>query len=257
MAARTQFFPNIPALRDAGVPIAVLEKLADADAFRSVGLDRRQALWEVSALADRPTGMFTGQQPEMVAEQGLQLPLMSLPEHVIQDYKSTSLSLKTHPVSFVREQLDSLGAVPNAALRQMGNGGYVKVAGLVLVRQRPGTANGICFITLEDETGIANVVVFRKLFQRYRREVLQSRLLMVEGQLQVEGEVIHVIVRRCHNVSGMLRDSVSVADAGPAVTTLSRADEQDGSDHIIRDARVKKHEAMIQGDIFHPGRNFR
>src|SRR5678816_4075775 len=120
---------------------------------------------------------------------------MKLSEHVVHDYASTSLSLKGHPVSFVREKLQMLRITSNAELIHLRDGDPIKVAGLVLVRQRPGTAKGICFITIEDETGTANLVVFRNLFENiYRKEILHSKLLMVEGKLQIEGEVIHVIV---------------------------------------------------------------
>ncbi len=256
VSARTVPFNNIPSLRDAGVSIATLERLADADAFRSIGLDRRKALWEVSALSDRPTGIFTGQQPESDSEQGIQLPAMTLSEHVVQDYGAVSLSLKAHPVSFVREKLSMLQVTANKDLSTLTNGALVKVAGLVLVRQRPGTAGGICFITIEDETGIANLVVFQKLFDHYRKEILQSRLLMVEGRLQIEGEVVHVIVKRCSNISGLLQKLTKTEDKNPAVVTLSRADEKDTENYATQDSRVQRYLAQ-QSEIFHGGRNFR
>ncbi|MFI5407463.1 MAG: OB-fold nucleic acid binding domain-containing protein, partial [Nitrososphaerales archaeon] len=129
--------------------------------------------------------------------------------HVVKDYATTSLSLKAHPVSFVRQKLELLNILPNSQLKIAKNGDVVKVAGLVLVRQRPGTASGICFISIEDETGCANLVVFENLFEKYRKEIIQSQLLMVEGKLQVEGEVIHVIVNSCHNLSKLLIDLTS------------------------------------------------
>ncbi|GEP98036.1 error-prone DNA polymerase [Chitinophaga cymbidii] len=211
LTTRPGSYTSIPAVRDAGVPHTALEKLADADAFRSMGLDRRKALWEVSALHDRPVAMFTGQSSESPAEKQITLPEMSTPEHVIQDYASISLSLKAHPVSFTREKLELLRIVPAARLSTMRDGEQVKVAGLVLVRQRPGTASGICFITIEDETGCANLVVFPNLFDKFRKEILQSRLLMVEGQLQREGEVIHVVVKRCYNLNGLLRQAMAAS----------------------------------------------
>ncbi len=256
LAARTSSFTSIPELRDAGVSIATLERLADADAFRSIGLDRRRALWEISALADRPTGMFAGQQPEAKSEQGLQLPLMSLPEHVVQDYGATSLSLKAHPVSFVREKLMMLQVTANSDLRHLKDGATVKVAGLILVRQRPGTANGIVFITLEDETGVANLVVFSKMFDKYRKEILQAKLLMVEGKLQIEGEVIHVVVMRCSNISGLLQKLTVKEKQQPSLLTLSRADEKDDDDYKAKDTRVPRNEAK-QTEVFHGGRNFK
>ncbi len=195
-------YTTIQQLQDAGISQSSLEFLADADAFRSLGLDRRQALWEVSALADRPIALFEGQA---VPETQVSLPLMTQGEHVVQDYAATSLSLKAHPVSFAREKLKLLQVLSTRELDDIKDGTSVKVAGLVTVRQRPGTAKGVVFITVEDETGFANLVVFQKFFDQYRKEIIQSRLLMVEGQLQKEGEVIHVIVKRCFNYTKLLQ----------------------------------------------------
>ncbi len=256
LRARKDGFASVAALHDAGVSVAALEKLADADAFRSIGLDRRQALWEVAALGDRPTGMYTGQQPEIASEQGIQLPAMTLSEHVIQDYSATSLSLKAHPVSFIREKLFMLQVIPNSKLNQLINGAIVKVAGLILVRQRPGTASGIVFITLEDETGVANLVVFSKVFDKYRKEILQAKLLMVEGQVQIEGSVIHIVVKRCSNISGLLHKLDRMNNDAPQLVAPYRADEKEMENYTAQDKRVQKKHA-IQGDIFHGGRNFR
>jgi len=256
VSARTALFSSIPALRDAGVSIAALERLADADAFRSIGLDRRQALWELSALSDRPTGMFTGQQPEAATEQGLQLPAMTLFEHVVQDYGSMSLSLKAHPVGFVREKLLMLQVTACKNLSLLTDGATVKVAGLILVRQRPGTASGIVFITIEDETGIANLVVFSKLFDKYRKEILRARLLLVEGKIQIEGEVIHIVVKRCSDISGLLQKANRKENKSPELLTLSGADEKDFENYAIRDRRVQQ-DKSLQTEIFHGGRNFR
>ncbi len=260
VAARVAPFTTIPGLRDAGVHVATLEKLAAADAFRSIGLDRRQALWEVSALNDRPMGLYTGQQPEAASEQGLELPVMKLSEHVVQDYGAVSLSLKAHPVSFVRDKLQMLQVTPNSGLSQLADGAPVKVAGMVLVRQRPGTASGICFITIEDETGTANLVVFKNLFEHHRQEILQSRLLMAEGKVQVEGEVIHVVVKKCWNVSGLLH-KLTAAGAQEyasvnAVQVLSRADEKPDERYAAKDKRVQRTMA-VQTEMFNGGRNFR
>jgi len=196
---RKKRYTTINELRDIQLTEAALEKLADADAFRSIGLDRREALWEVST-KDRPVALFTGQlSPEAKQEKQVSLPVMTKSEHVVYDYATTSLSLKAHPVSFIRDKLDQLRITPTQQLCKGKNGDFVKVAGLVLVRQRPGTAGGICFMTIEDETGFSNLVIFKNLFEKFRKEILQSKLIMVEGTLQIEGEVIHVIVRRCHN----------------------------------------------------------
>lgn len=219
-------FRQITEIRDSGVSQAGLEKLADADAFRSIGLDRRQALWEVSALSDMPQALFAGQPSESVTETQTSLPLMPASEHVLQDYATTSLSLKAHPVSFVREKLSLLHVRSSQDLTNAKDGDLVKVAGLVLVRQRPGTASGICFITIEDETGTSNLVVFQKLFDQYRKEIIGSRLLMVEGRLQVEGEIVHVIVKRCFDLSKLLRGLSPDGREDLPVLTLSRADEK-------------------------------
>jgi error-prone DNA polymerase len=255
VSARIIPFSDIAALRDAGVPMAALEGLADADAFRSLGLDRRQALWEVSAINDRPSGMFAG-QPSASVDEHTVLPAMSLSEHVVQDYTATSLSLKAHPVSFVREKLAMLQILANRDLDRCNAGALVKVAGLVLVRQRPGTASGICFITIEDETGIANLVVFKKLFEQYRKEILQSRLLMVEGKLQREGEVTHVVVTRCFNMSALLQKLTTTDEPVNTLQTLSRADEKVDENYATKDTRTKGR-TVVQGEMFHSGRNFR
>ncbi|WP_297332262.1 error-prone DNA polymerase [Flavobacterium sp.] len=239
MAARHKAFPYVHSLLDAGVSMPALEKLADADAFRSIGLDRRQALWEVSSLSDSPVGMFEGQPSESVGEVQLELPLLTDAEHVVEDYASLGLSLKAHPVSFVRPQLHSLRVVPTAHLAKMTNGDSVAVAGLITVRQRPGTAKGVIFVTIEDETGFANLVVWGTVFEKYRRDIVQARLLMVQGKVQIEGEVIHVIANSCYNLSSLLKNMTDVPHTESALSILSRSDEKDPE------------------EVFHKGRNFR
>jgi error-prone DNA polymerase len=241
-------------LRDIGLSATTLETLADADAFRSIGLDRRQALWQVSACHDQPTGIFRGQQFNMDDEKKVALPQMMLSEHVVHDYASTSLSLKAHPVSFIREKLQRLHITSTTELSRLHDGDPIKVAGLVLVRQRPGTAKGICFITIEDETGCANLVVFPNIFQEFRKEVLQSRLLMVEGKLQIEGEVIHVIVNSCYDLSKLLQQLTSSKEEDLPLLTLSRADQTPSAVYPIQKTQGQK---MIQAEIFPKSRNFR
>ncbi len=250
---RNVHYKNINTLRDAGVPEAALEKLADADAFRSVSLDRRQALWEVST-KDRPVAMFAGQAPADAAIENIELPVMKTSEHVVHDYAATSLSLKAHPVSFVREKLGQLNIVTTNSLRNLKNGAPVKVAGLVLVRQRPGTAKGICFMTIEDETGFANLVIFEKLFDQFRKEILQSKLIMVEGTVQIEGEVVHVIVKKCFNFSKMLRQ-LTTSNNNPQLQTLAFADEISIPTHAQNNKPKLKCEEEER--IFYAGRNFR
>ena len=253
LAARKYKFSSINELRDIQLPEAALEKLADADAFRSIGLDRRQALWEVTT-KDRPVAMFTGQAAPDAVGENVALPLMSAPEHVVQDYASTSLSLKAHPVSFVREKLEQLRITPAKQLAMLKDGDPVKVAGLVLVRQRPGTAGGVCFMTIEDETGFANLVIFESLFEKFRREILQSRLIMAEGKLQIEGEVIHVIVKTCYNFSPLLRSLTPTNQENLPLLTLAYPDEKSVPPGL--DKRSQKREASTES-VIHGGRNFK
>jgi error-prone DNA polymerase len=201
---RTHKYTSLTELRHAGVSQAALERLADADAFRSLGMDRRKALWEVSSLQDMPIGLFEGQNQQHDIEGQISLPFMSTAEHVVQDYAATALSLKAHPLSFAREQLRALNIKSSKELSALRDGALVKVGGLVLVRQRPGTAGGVCFITIEDETGFSNLVIFQGLFEKYRKEILGAKLLMVEGKLQREGAVTHVVVRQCFDLTRLL-----------------------------------------------------
>lgn len=213
-SGRSDFYRNVNELVNAGVSFSALERLADADAFRSVGLDRRRALWEVSALKDHPTGIFTGTPSQSETEDFVELPAMTPGEHVIQDYISTSLSLKAHPVSFARNRLKQMRVTPTSELSKMKDGQFVSVCGLITVRQRPGTAKGVLFITIEDETGFANLVVWEKIFEKYRKIILRSRLLLVTGKLQIEGEVIHVVVKFCMNMNELMSLDTNGRDIG-------------------------------------------
>ncbi|WP_025144914.1 error-prone DNA polymerase [Pedobacter jeongneungensis] len=254
VAGRKQGYKHIHTLCDQGISLATLERLADADAFRSLGMDRRQALWHVSALADRPSGLFTGHYQPDEQESAIQLPAMSPSEHVMQDYKSTALSIKAHPVSFVRRPLFERGILSTKELELWPDGTLVKVAGLVMVRQRPGTAGGVCFITIEDESGNANLVVFKNLFERYRKEILYSTLLMVEGKLQREGEVTHVIVKHCHDLSSLLKGLTTEVET-PPLLTLSRGDENNGEVFPAENKKTQVRKA-VQTELF-PSRNFK
>ena len=211
-----------------GISRAGLEKLAEADAFRSIGLDRRQALWEVRALdplsAAERLPLFAAAQD--IAERDLQteaqvaLPLMRQGEHVVNDYRALSLSLKAHPVSFLRERLAAQAIVETERLSELPSGQRVSVAGLVLVRQRPGTASGVIFATLEDETGVANVIVWPKIFERFRPIVLGARLMRVTGKLQSEQSVIHVVAERLEDLTPLLSllSDTSIGSNGMAPT---------------------------------------
>jgi len=254
--ARNEGYKSITAVRDAGVSIAALERLADADAFRSMGMDRRKALWEVSALQDMPVELFKGQASESLLETQVELPLMGKGEHVVQDYATVGLSLKAHPVSFVRPQLDMLNIRSCHHINNDSTDGQlVKVAGLVLVRQRPGTAGGVCFITIEDETGYSNLVVFEKLFETYRKEILHARLLMVEGRLQREGKVVHVIVSKCFDFTKMLGKLVQREVDNLPVLTLARGDEKTAP-YPSQNKRTQVREEVPK-EAFHGGRNFK
>lgn len=249
MAARDNGIQRISQLYDSGVSIACLERLADADAFRSLGLDRRQALWEVTALSDHAQGLFAGLPSDFSDEQHVVLPEMSLAQQVFEDYRSTALSIKAHPLSFIRPQLQRLNAICNGDLIHQQDGKLVRVAGLVLIRQRPGTAKGVCFITIEDESASANLVVFDQLYQKYRREIVGCRLLMVEGKVQKEAGVIHVVVQRCYDLSALL-----VPDSNDSQTSES-SDETTQQTDLFPKTKPRLYE--MYDDTFHKGRNFR
>ena len=253
VSGRFVSYQNVNKLLVAGVSPFALERLADADAFRSIGLDRRQALWEVSALHDNPTGMFTGTPSQSATEQWTELPVMTPGEHVIQDYASTALSLKAHPVSSLRWKLNQLGAVPASELSKMKNGTTVKVCGLITVRQRPGTAKGVLFITIEDESGFANLVVWSKTFEQYRKVILQSRLLMVAGKLQIAGEVIHVVVSSCFNQNEMMSLNFDGRNLGSMSKPANFSKKNSGETPEKEKNFTGK---AVQGELF-PSRNFK
>jgi error-prone DNA polymerase len=193
----------------AGLSRQTLELLAEADALRSLGMDRRQGLWAVKGLA--PEARVGTQAPLLAlmgpaAEAPAQLPFMALGAHVAEDYRTAGLSLKAHPCAFFRTLLDDLGAVSAAGLKDKRNGARVIVGGLVLIRQRPGTAKGVVFATLEDETGAANAVIWPDVFTANRRTVMSSRFLVVHGRLQRASDVIHVVAERFTDLTGRLAE---------------------------------------------------
>jgi error-prone DNA polymerase len=208
-----------------GLSSTVLEWLADADAFRSLGLDRRQALWAVRALdrvGDQDDLPLFASRPGRDTEPDARLPPMPLGAHVVEDYRRLSLSLKAHPASFLRARLSARGIVRSDALRSVKNGERVTVAGLVLVRQRPGTAAGVIFMTLEDETGVANIIVWPKIFERLRAIVLGARFVAVTGKLQSEQGVIHIVAERMNDLTSMLG---LLSETGQTISALAHADE--------------------------------
>src|SRR5690606_20428172 len=207
-------------IRDrANLDVGAMERLARADAFRSIGLDRRQALWQVRRLAPKALPLFAA--GERIDEPEVALPRMPLGEHVASDYRTLSLTLKRHPLAFLRERLARERVTPNIRLRETPPDTRVRVAGLVLVRQRPGSASGVIFITVEDETAVANLIVWPKVFERFRHVVLKASLLWAEGKLQREGEVIHIVVDRLVDRSADL----SILSEARMTAPLSRADE--------------------------------
>ena len=210
-----------------GLPAATVVGLAEADAFRSIGLDRREALWAARALEGRSAAerLPLFDRPEMrlrELEPETRLPPMPLGEHVYHDYRTLTLSLKAHPVSFLRQRLKAAGVMADAGLAELPSGRRVTVSGLTLVRQRPGSAKGVIFMTVEDETGIANIIVWPKTFERYRSAVLGGRLVRVRGRLQSESGVIHVVAEEVEDITAWLG---SLSEQAPAIESLAHADE--------------------------------
>ncbi|QIL01389.1 DNA polymerase III subunit alpha [Sphingomonas sinipercae] len=187
-----------------GVPVAALERIADADGFACLGIDRRQALWRVKALGEMPLPLFAAADArEEGREPAVALTPMSDGREVVEDYRSIQLSLRAHPLTFLRGTLNAMQVTPCAGLASVKDGRRVTVAGIVLVRQRPGSTN-VTFITIEDEGGVANLIVWANLFEKYRRVVMSATMLKVQGIVQREGEVIHVIASHIEDASPML-----------------------------------------------------
>ncbi len=234
VAARDTGYPDPLSLwRRAGLKPLALEALARADAYRSQGLARREALWAVKRLPGErkksdPLPLFAAAGIEdRGAEPEVALPQMALSEHVVDDYMALRLSLKAHPLAFLRDSLAVEGVVEAMQLSELKPGSQVMVAGLVLVRQRPGSASGVIFATLEDETGVANVIVWPAVFERYRSTVLKASLLAVRGKLQREGLVIHVVAEELIDMTDRLADLKPgpVMEATPLEPSRARADE--------------------------------
>ncbi|WP_428521853.1 error-prone DNA polymerase [Roseibium sp.] len=210
-----------------GLSRPVILRLAEADAFRSLGLDRRAAVWAAQGLEagnqrDRLPLFDVADFGDLRPEPDADLPPMLPGAHVMADYQSLSLSLKAHPVAFARPALAGQRVVPCMNLPDVRQGRQISVAGLVLVRQRPGSAKGVIFLTLEDEGGIANIIVWPKVFEKYRPLVMGARFLKVSGRVQNEAGVIHVVADHVEDVTALLSDlsDKSLDDAG-----LARADE--------------------------------
>jgi error-prone DNA polymerase len=211
--------------RQSGLGAAALERLAEADAFGSQGLDRRQALWALKALGEPPLPLFAASPRDATesprdrgdseSQAAALLPAMPLGEHVVEDYRSLGLSLKRHPMAFLRRDLARRGLVTAAELARLPVDRRVEIAGIVLIRQRPGSASGVVFVTIEDETGVANLIVWPGVLERYRRAVLGAALLSCTGTLQREESVIHVVADR-------------LVDRTPLLHSLRELGKEDG-----------------------------
>ena len=200
-AARGNGYPDVESLwRRAGVHPDTLERLAEADAFSPLGLTRRDALWAAKALkAPAPLPLF-GADGEGELEPSVTLPQMTLGQEVIEDYLSLRLSLRAHPMELLRPRLPE--SLPHDRLSEAK--GRVSVTGLVITRQRPGTASGVVFLTLEDETGTSNVVVWKKVYETFRKAVISGRLVRVTGRVQRDGPTTHLIAERIEDISPLL-----------------------------------------------------
>jgi error-prone DNA polymerase len=251
--------------RATNLPKRALILLADADAFRSLGLDRRAALWAVRRLPDDiPLPLFTAalarEQPDEKAEP---LPAMPLPEHVVADYQTIRLSIKGHPMEFLRRMFAGEGIKSCRDATVLPDGRYTRCAGVVLVRQRPGTAKGTVFMTIEDETGIANIVVWPKKMQQFRKEVMGARLVLIEGRVQksVEG-VTHIVaerlIDRTHEMGRLSDGSLSPRAALPAPPALIELVEGDKVHPRYDRARVSqpRHRHPRDVRILPPSRDF-
>ncbi|GAA0737063.1 error-prone DNA polymerase [Sphingomonas japonica] len=225
VAARSEGrFDGIEALaRRAGLPQRALRLLADADAFGSIDAGRREALWAVRRTPDRELPLFAAAHARELGEEAdSMLPEMSAAEHVVADYQMTRLSLKGHPLRFLRETLAARSIVSCAKVTAAKPGKCLCAAGIVLVRQRPGKGNAI-FVTIEDETGIVNVVIWARLFETYRRQVMAARLMAITGEVQRSPEgVVHLMASRIDDLTPLLD---TLGQDAPVRTQLSRADE--------------------------------
>jgi error-prone DNA polymerase len=247
--------------RDTALPKRALILLADADAFRSIGLDRRAALWAVRRLPDDiPLPLFaTAIAREQPDEQAEPLPAMPLSEHVVADYQTIRLSLKGHPMEFLRAKFEREQVIACASVSDARDRQHVRCAGVVLVRQRPGSAKGVVFMTLEDETGIANIVVWPKVMERFRKEVMGARLILVEGTIQSSPEkVVHLVAERLfdrsRDLTALANDSSGRKHPVPAGPALIEPLNDDRRDHPDNPAQKIRHPRNVR--ILPPSRDF-
>jgi len=247
--------------RDTALPKRALILLADADAFRSIGLDRRAALWAVRRLPDDvPLPLFTtAAARELPDEQARPLPSMPRSEHVVADYQTIRLSLKGHPMEFLRARFEREGAIACSSVSDARDKQHVRCAGVVLVRQRPGSAKGVVFMTLEDETGIANIVVWPKVMERFRKEVMGTRLILVEGYIQSSPEqVTHLVAQRLfdrsHDLMNLANDAFHRKHAMPVGPALIEPLHDDRRQHPDNPAQKIRHPRDVR--ILPPSRDF-
>lgn len=225
--ARERPYTSPPDLwRRSGIPVSQVVHLAEGDAFASLGFGRRDAVWSVKALRDGPLPLFDATPsggPEFT-EPDVALRPLTVSGEVVEDYVQMALSLRAHPLSFLREKLRKHGWLSLDQLKNKKDGAHVNIAGLVLVRQRPGTATGVVFVTMEDEFTHANLVVWSTVFERYRAEVMTSRLLACSGKVQTEGKVIHVVVNELFDLSPWLKDLEKDPEESPIMLPGASAD---------------------------------
>jgi error-prone DNA polymerase len=221
-------FRDVRELKErAGLSPALIERLAGADCFNSLGLTRRQALWDARSLVaapDLPLFAAAAERDEGAERSATRLPQMPLSEEVVADYQTQRLSLKAHPLAFLRASLGDRGFIRACDLRTRQYRSTVQVAGVVLIRQRPGSAKGVCFITLEDETGVVNLVIWPDLMEKQRKVIMAARLIEVRGRVEYDDEVIHVIAQH-------------LIDATPSLHALSDdllPHQVDRADHVLR-----------------------
>jgi DNA-directed DNA polymerase III PolC len=227
-----------------GLSPHVLERLADADCFGSLGLTRREALWAAKALGrvgdrddDLPLFASRSSEPAHIVsrEPDVRLPPMPIGEEVINDYRFLHLSLRAHPAQFLRPDLNVRGIKHNETLRRITSGTRICISGLVTCRQRPGSANGVVFMTIEDETAVANVIVWPKVFERFRPVVLGARYVAVTGTVQEESGVIHVVAEQLEDLTHFL---ARLAEHGSEIDGLARCDEVRRPIEEQREARL-------------------
>jgi error-prone DNA polymerase len=256
IAGRVIPYKTVESLRDMNLSKATLMRLANADAFGSLGLNRREALWQVAALDDRPIGLFTGQPSDSTFEEPANLPPMSESENVVHDYAATTLSLRGHHVQYIRSNLIALGCLSSKEVKVQKNGSFIRMAGVPFVRQRPATAKGVCFISIEDEIGNTNLIVWKDTYQKFRKPINGSKLLYIEGQLQIQQGVTHIIVTKCVNMSQLFARLTAAQNPDIPVSNPSRADgKTDPVPHKIKNP-ASVHQ-LAQGDLFATARNYK